>query len=239
MRRRGGFLGVLLGATLVLLLIIGAVAILAVSGKITVEGVTPKKTAGKVLEIGRFSASGIEVENVVGNVSVIKGHGKRVVVRSNLPVKAQLKNSILLVYCPEKRGVLQKRNVCNDYRNGTVIVEVPEEIGTLRVHNVVGGVFIGAASPDIEISNVVGRFTGSAWGNYHVSTVVGRVALRAKDNAAIHEVVGDVEVFVPPGYRALLSTEGVVGKVSNEANGENGTVELRVSNIAGDVTVRG
>lgn len=239
MKRKGGFLGVVLGVALVLLLIIGTVTLLAVSGKITVNEITPKKTAGKLIEIGRFSISSLEVKNVVGNVSVVRADRKEVTIKSNLPVKAQIQNNTLVVYCPEKRGILRRRNVCNDYRNGTVIIEIPEGFNSLNIHNVVGSVLIGAQSTRISISNIVGRLTGSAWGDYHVSGVVGNVHLNIKDTAVISNLVGNLEVSVPSGSRAVLNVEGILGKIVNNASGENRTVEVKVTHIVGNVSVGG
>jgi len=239
MKRRAGVLGVLLGLTIVLLLLIGTVTVLAVSGKITVSGITPKKTAGRMVDIGAFRASSLEVEEVVGNVSVVAGNAGKLVVKSNLPVEARIQDNVLVIYCPTRRGLLGRRNVCNDYRNGTVIVEVPKGLGSITLHDVVGSVSIEATAGSVHISDVVGSTWGSGWGSYRVSDVVGKVRLNVIDEAFISDVVGDVTVRVPPGTRAVVKADDVVGKVINNASGENGTVEVTVSDVVGDVTVEG
>jgi len=238
MKRRGGLFGALLGAALILLLIAGTVTVLAVTGKITVSGVSPKKTAGRVVEVGSFNASILEVKDVVGNVSIVVGNVSNVMVKSNLPVKASVRNNVLLVYCPTKTGILGRRNVCNDYKNGTVIIEVPRGLTDAEIHDVVGDVLVAAPSPTVEASDIVGGFYGAAWSLYRVSDVVGDVSLNAKENADISDVVGDVTVRLPPGTRAVVRADDVVGKVINTADGKKGTIEVAVNDIVGDVTVK-
>ncbi|WP_457751155.1 hypothetical protein [Thermococcus sp.] len=237
MKRRAGVLGVLLGLAIVLLLIIGTVTLLAVSGKITVSGITPKKTAGRVVEIGTFAASSLEVKGIVGNISIVSSNVSGILVRSNLPLRAGVENRTLVIQCPTERSLLGRRNVCNDYRNGTVIVEVPKGLGSISLQDVVGSVSIEATAGSVYISDVVGSTWGSGWGSYRVSDVVGKVRLNVMDGAFISDVVGDVTVRVPPGTRAVVNADDVVGKVINNANGQNETVEVIVNDIVGDVRV--
>ena len=239
MKRRGGLLGVLLGVTLILILIAGTVTVLALSGKITINGITPKKTAGRVVEVGSFNASILEVKNVVGNVSIVVGNVSDVVVKSNLPVEASIQSNILLVYCPTKTRLLGHRNVCNDYKNGTVIIEVPNGLMDTMIHDVVGSVLVAAESPMIDASDIVGNFRGLTWSFYQISDVVGNVSLNIKNSAMISDIVGDVTVRVPPGSQAIVKANDVVGKVINNASGQNGTAEVIVNDIVGDVRVEG
>ena len=239
MKRKGGLLRVLLAVALAVLLVGVVVTVLALHSNIRIGEITPKKTAGKVLELGEFNASMLEVREIVGNVSVVTANVSGVVVKSNLPINFTLENDLLIVYCPTKRVGLSHRNVCNDYRNGTVIVEVSGELLGLTVRDTVGNVFVAADSVGIEIANIVGTVNGTTWGDYDVSNIVGRVSINVKGRATVDNVVGDVKINVPKDYTALLTSKDVLGEVRNNATGKNGTVLIAVENIVGDVEVEG
>ncbi|WP_157726907.1 DUF4097 family beta strand repeat-containing protein [Thermococcus radiotolerans] len=239
MRRRGGVLGAVLGVALAVLLIGAVLTVLAIRGDISIDGITPRKVAGKVVEIGEFNASVLEVTAVVGDVSVVGANVSEIVVRSNLPINASLENGVLTVYCPTKRVGISHRNVCNDYRNGTVIVEVPGRLLGLNVHDVVGDVLVAADSAGIDITDVVGKVMGTSWNDYDLSDIVGGVSLNVAGRATISDVVGDVTITVPPGFGAVLTVKDIVGDVTNTANGKNGTVVITVRDVVGDITVGG
>ena len=239
MRRRGGLIAVLLAAFLVVLLLGAVVTVLALRGDIYVDGITPKKVAGRLVEVGSFNSSGLVVRNVVGNVSIVKGEGG-IRVLSNLPVNVSLEKGTLVVYCPEKRIAtlfgIRERNVCNDYENGTVVVFVGEDLSNLSIKNSVGGLSVSLEGEEIYVENFVGTVRGTGEG-YVLHNVVGKVFLRVSRRVSINNVVGDVTIDVPDGFNAKLIAKDVLGKVSNNASGENGTVTVEVFNGVGDVTV--
>jgi len=222
MKRRGA-LGLVLGLVLVALLIAGTVTALVVSGRIGTLHREPKKIAGRIVDVGAFSVSGpleLKVRNINGNVSVVPGSADRVLVRSNLPIKAQLQNGVLVVYCPLKHRYLGGGTVCDDYTNGTVIIEVPK---TPKM---------------VAVENVVGTVMGLVWTDYTISNVVGNVYLNAKGQVQVDNVVGNVIVSVPEGKGARVSVKNVLGTVINDASG-NGSVVVSVDNVVGNVEVGG
>ncbi len=239
MRRRGGLFGALLGVTLIILMVGALVAVLAVRGDISIGGATPKKTAGKVVKFGEFNASALKVREVVGDVSIVGTNVSKITVKSNLPINVSLENGVLTVYCPTKRVGISHRNVCSDYRNGTVVVEVPEKLLGLRVDNVVGDVLVAAESTGVDVTDVVGEVRGTSRNDYHLSDIVGDVYLNVAEGATISDVVGDVKIAVPEGFGAALTAKDIVGDVTNTAAGEKGTAMVVVTDVVGDVEIRG
>ena len=238
--RRGGIHGLALGILLLVLLVVGTLTVLAVSGKIMLNGSEPKKTAGRVVTVGTFnsSISGLKVVNVNGDVSIVPANVSGVAVRSNLPVRASLQNDVLTVYCPAKHGYFGGGTLCDDYRNGTVIVEVPEKLDYLTVENVVGTVYVDVNATNVELSNIVGTVKGRAWADYTVSNIVGNVYINVRERATVSDVVGNVVVAVPSGKGAVLKARNVMGNVINDATG-NGSVEVSVNDVVGNVEVGG
>ncbi|NJE60411.1 DUF4097 domain-containing protein [Thermococcus sp. 21S7] len=237
MRRKGGLVSVVLGVGIAVLLIGAVLTILAIRGDISIHGITPKKVAGKVVEIGEFNASVLEVKAVVGNVSVVGANVSGIVVRSNLPINVSLEKGVLTVYCPTKKVGITHRNICNDYRNGTVIVEVPGRLLGLNVRDVVGDVLVASNSTQVDVTDVVGDVTGTSWNDYDLSDIVGDVHLNVVERATISDVVGDVTITVPQDFGAALTAEDIVGDVTNTATGKNGTVVITVKDVVGDITV--
>lgn len=232
--RKGGIfhpLGVFL-----LVLIAGTMVALAASGKIVLNDPEPK-TAGRVVEVGTFNASisGLKVVDINGDVSIVPANSSVVAVRSNLPINVSLQNGVLTVYCQVKHGHFGG-NLCDDYRNGTVIVEVPGKLDYVKVENVVGTVYIAAKAANVELSDIVGTVRGLAWADYRVSDIVGNVYINVEGKATICDVVGNVVVAVPSGRGAVLKAKDVMGKVINDATG-NGSVEVSVNDVVGNVEV--
>ncbi|KUH32667.1 hypothetical protein APY94_09105 [Thermococcus celericrescens] len=238
MRRKGGALGVVLGVALAVLLIGAVLTVLAIRGDISIDGITPKKVAGKVVEFGEFNAPALEVREVVGDVSIVGANVSKITVKSNLPINVSLENGVLTVYCPTKKVGISHRNVCNDYRNGTVVVEVPEKLLGLRIDNVVGDVLVAAESTGVDVTDVVGEVRGTSRNDYHLSDIVGDVYLNVAEGATISDVVGDVKIAVPEGFGAALTAKDIVGDVTNTAAGKNGTVVVIVTDVVGDVEIK-
>ncbi len=238
--RRGGIHVLALGIFLLVLLVAGTITVLAVSGKITLNGSEPKKTAGRIVKVGtfNFSVSGLKVVNVNGGVSIVPANVSGVAVRSNLPVRASLQNDVITVYCPAKHAHLGGGTICDDYRNGTVIVEVPAKLDCLTVENVVGTVYVDVNATNVELSNIVGTVKGRAWADYTVSNIVGNVYINVRERATVSDVVGNVVIAVPSGKGAVLKAKNVMGNVLNDATG-NGSVEVSVNDVVGNVEVGG
>lgn len=243
MKRRGGIFKVLITLALAILLAGVTVAALAIHGGISIGGIAPKKTAGKVLELGEFNASVLTVREVVGNVIVVSSNVSKIVVKSNLPINFTLKGGTLTVYCPSKRvftGIgISNRNLCSDYRNGTVVIGVPRSLSGLSVTGIVGDVSVETATATVSISDVVGNVRGADAEDCDVSDVVGNVRLSCSGNVRVSDVIGDVSIKVPEGFTALLTAEDILGDVKNRAGGGKGEVTVTVSDVIGDVEVEG
>ena len=243
MKRRGGIFKVLITLALAILLAGVTVAALAIHGGISIGGIAPKKTAGKVLELGEFNASALTVREVVGDVVVVSSNVSKIVVKSNLPLNFTLEGDILTVYCPSKRvstGIgISNRNLCSDYRNGTVVIEAPRSLSSFSVTGIVGDVSVEADAGAVSISDVVGDVSGTGAEGCDVSDVVGNVRLSCSGNVRVSDVIGDVSIKVPEGFTALLTAEDVLGDVRNYAGGGRGKVTVTVSDVIGDVEVEG
>ncbi|NJD98283.1 hypothetical protein E3E26_00475 [Thermococcus sp. LS1] len=240
MKRRGGTLGALLVLILVAVLVGAAVTLaLALHGDIEIRGITPKKTAGALVEFGKFNASSLVVRSTVGDVYVVKANVSGLVVKSNLPINVSFENGVLEVYCPIKESITGKRNICNDYKNGTVVVEVSGELEYLGMRDAVGDFLISAGVKRITVRHVVGDFDGESWAGYTIENAVGGITLHANDHVSINNVVGDILVIVPPDFSVALNAEDVLGNVKNTAGGNNGTIVVSISNVVGDVSIKG
>ncbi|GAB6101149.1 hypothetical protein JCM16138_03720 [Thermococcus atlanticus] len=241
MRRRAGLLGILAGIFLVLL-IIGIVAVaLAFHGYVHIEWGPFREDAGPVKEIGRFHADSIVVRNVIGSVELVSSEVEGIVVKSNLPVNVSLENGVLTVYCPaeEKRSGfgISTHNLCSEYRNGKVVIEVGKELADVWVQNTVGDVFIGANATKVLIENTVGNLKGAAPAKYRIDDVVGDVVIHAGGDVTINDVVGDVRIHVPPDYTVSLSLHDVLGKVEKAYSGGGRPITIRISDVVGDVSI--
>ncbi|GAB6136303.1 hypothetical protein [Thermococcus prieurii] len=238
--RRGGIHVLALGIFLLVLLVAGTITVLAMSGKITLNGSEPKKTAGRIVKVGAFnsSVSALKVVNVNGDVSIVPANVSEVLIKSNLPVRASVQNGALTVYCPAKHTHLGGGTICDDYRNGTVIVEVPKKLDYVKVENVVGTVYVGVNATSVGLSDIVGTIKGRAWADYRVSNIVGNVYINVMERATVSDVVGNVVVAVPPGKGAVLKARNVMGNVINDAT-RNGSVEVSVNDVVGNVEVGG
>ncbi|ASJ13135.1 hypothetical protein [Thermococcus thioreducens] len=223
MRRRAGLLGILAGIFLALLIVGIVVTALAFRGYIHMEGTPFKEDAGPVKEIGRFHADSIVVRNLIGSVEVVSSETEGVVVKSNLPINVSLENGILTVYCPaeEKRSGfgISTHNLCSEYRNGKVVIEV------------------GTGLRDVWVRDTVGDLKGAAPAKYRIDDVVGDVVIHAGGNVIINDVVGDVRIHVPPDYTVSLSLHDVLGKVKNAYAGEGRPITIRISDVVGDVSI--
>ncbi|WP_188202577.1 hypothetical protein [Thermococcus camini] len=241
MRRKAGLLGAVVGAVMVLLLVGVVVTALALHGDIHIEGITPRKDAGPLRELGRFDAGAVIVKNVVGKVQLISSDVSGVVVKSNLPVNATYQNGLLTVYClvEKKRSGfgISTHNLCEDYKNGRIIIEVGNGLSDVWVQNTVGDVFIGANATRVVIENTVGDVVSSAPAEYRVDDVVGDVSIHAEGDVTINDVVGDIGIRVPPNYTVSLSLDDVLGKVEKAHSGEGRPIIIRISNVVGDVSV--
>ncbi len=241
MRRKAGFLGAVVGVAIVLLLVGVVVTALALHGDICIGGITPKKDAGPLEELGRFDAGSVVVRNVVGEVQLIPSNVSGVVVKSNLPVNATYQNGLLTVYClvEKKRSGfgISTHNLCEDYKNGRIIIEVGKELADVWVQNTVGDVFIEANATRLLFEDIVGDVRASAPAEYRVEDVVGDVSIHAEGEVRVSDVVGDVHITVPEEYAVELSVEDVIGDVKNTHSGSGMPVLVMVSNVIGDVTV--
>ncbi|NJE05167.1 hypothetical protein E3E36_03210 [Thermococcus sp. M36] len=240
-RRRAGLLGVLAGIFLALLIVGIVVTALAFRGYIHIEGGPFKEDAGPVKEIGRFHAGSIVVRNVIGSVELVPSEVEGVVVKSNLPVNATYRNGLLTVYClvEEKRSVfgISTHNLCGDYRNGKVVIEVGTGLTDVWVRNTVGDVFIGANVTKALIEDTVGDLKGAAPAEYRVDDVVGDVVIHAGGDVTINDVVGDIRIHVPHDYTVSLSLNDVLGKVENTYSGEGRPIIIKISDVVGDVSI--
>ncbi|NJE46877.1 hypothetical protein E3E35_05515 [Thermococcus sp. GR7] len=241
MKRQGRTLGALLALILVAVLVGAAVTLaLALHGDIEIiRGIIPKKTAGVLVEFGKFSASSLVVRGTVGDVYVVKANVSGIVVKSNLPINVSFENGVLEVYCPIKEGIIGKRNICNDYKNGTVVVEVGGELEYLGIRDAVGEFLVSAGVKRITVRHVVGDFDGQSWAGYTIENSVGDITLHASDHVSINNVVGDIIVIVPPDFGVALNAEDVVGDVKSTTSGNNGTIVVSISNVVGDVSIKG
>ncbi|MCD6372680.1 MAG: hypothetical protein J7L37_03935 [Thermococcus sp.] len=237
MKRRGGLLTVFLAGALVIL-IVGATAVaLALSGHIHIDGLTPRKVAGRLVEAGRFNAGAIVVENVVGNVRIVESNVSGVVLMSNIPINTSYRDGLLTVYCPKKKTLLGEHNVCSEYRNGTVVIEVGASLADVWFRDVVGDVEIDASTTRILAEDVVGDITAAPEAGYQLEDIVGDVSIVAGGDVVIQDVVGDVVIAVPEDFSVHLSADDVVGDVRNLHSGEGMPILITVSDVVGDVTV--
>ncbi|HDZ35755.1 MAG TPA: hypothetical protein ENH81_02420 [Thermococcus sp.] len=237
MKRRGGLLGVALSVALVAFLIGATLTALALRGDVHISGITPKKVAGKLVEAGRFNAGAIVVENVVGNVRIVESNVSGVVLRSNIPLNTSYRDGLLTVYCPKKKTLLGEHNVCSEYRNGTVVIEVGASLADVWFREVVGDVEIDAAATRILAEDVVGDIAAAPAAEYQLEDIVGDVSIVAGDDVVIQDVVGDVTITVPKGFSVHLSTDDIVGDVRNFHSGEGMPILITVLDVVGDVTV--
>lgn len=212
---------------------------LALHGDIEIRGITPKETAGALVKFGESNASSLVIRNTVGDVYVVKANVSGLVVKSNLPINVSFENGILEVYCPIKESIIGRRNVCNDYRNGTVVVEVGGELEYLGIRDAVGDFLVSAGAKRVIVRDFVGNFKGESWAEYTVEDVVGDITLHASDHVGINNVVGDILITAPPDFSVNLNAEDVLRGVTNTAGGENGTIIVSISNVVGDVNIRG
>ena len=241
MRRRVGLLGILAG-TFLAILIIGIVATaLAFGGYIHIERVQSKGDAGPVKEIGRFHADSIVVRNVIGSVEVVSSEVEGMVIKSNLPVNVSLENGLLTVYClaEEKRSGfgISTRNLCSEYRNGKVVIEVGTGLANVWVRDTLGDVLIGANVTEVLIENTVGDINGISPAEYRIDDVVGDVVIYAGGDVTLNDVVGDVRIHVPHDYTVSLSLDDVLGKVEKAYSGEGRPITIRISDVVGDVSI--
>lgn len=211
----------------------------ALHGDIEIRGITPKETAGALVKFGESNASSLVIRNTVGDVYVVKANVSGLVVKSNLPINVSFENGILEVYCPIKESIIGRRNVCKDYRNGTVVVEVGGELEYLGIRDAVGDFLVSAGAKRVIVRDFVGNFKGENWAEYTVEDVVGDITLHASDHVGINNVVGDILITAPPDFSVNLNAEDVLGGVTNTAGGENGTIIVSISNVVGDVNIRG
>ncbi|NJE29786.1 hypothetical protein E3E38_01775 [Thermococcus sp. 18S1] len=237
MRRKGGFSTVLLGGVLLVLLVGTIIVVLALSGHIHIEGLVPRKAAGKLVEVGRFNAGAIVVENVVGDVHLVESNVSGVVVRSNIPLNTSYRDGLLTVYCPDKKTVLGRHNVCSDYRNGTVVIEVGSSLADVWFRGLVGNVEIEADATRILAEDVVGDIIATPAAGYRLENIVGDVSIVAGNDVVIRDVVGDVAIAVPVNLSVQLSAEDIVGDVRNSHSGDGMPILISVSDVVGDVTV--
>lgn len=234
--RRGGLLGVLIAVFLVLLLV-GAVLVLSVGGKALIKP-SPKKTAGRLVTVGTFTASELEIRDVVANVLIVGGNTSGIVVKSNLPVRVSAQGDALILYCPEeKTGLFKRRNVCSEYGNGTVVVEVPGKLEGINLQDLVGNVLIETRAASVEMSDVVGTIVGREWASYRISDVVGDIRIKAEGSVEIRNVVGNIAISVPRGASVVLEKKDVMGSVTERTHGGSTAVEVSLSDVMGDVTI--
>ncbi|QDA31981.1 hypothetical protein FH039_10690 [Thermococcus indicus] len=237
MRREGGFSTVLLGGVLLALLVGTIVVVLALSGHIQIEGLAPRKVAGKLEEVGRFNAGAIVVTNVVGDVRLVESNVSGVVVRSNIPLNASYRDGLLTVYCPDKKTFLGRHNVCSDYRNGTVVIEVGSTLADVWFRGLVGNVEVDVDATRIIVEDMVGDLVSTPAAEYRLEDVVGDVSIVAGNDVTIKDVVGDVAISVPVNLSVQLNAEDIVGDVRNSHSGEGMPILITVSDVVGDVEV--
>ncbi len=241
MRRKAGLLGAVVGVVMVLLLVGVVVTALALHGDIHIEGITPRKDAGPLRELGRFDAESVTVKNVVGEVQLISSDVSGVVVKSNLPVNATYQKGFLMVYClvEKKRSGfgISTHNLCEDYKNGRIVIEVGKELADVWVQNTVGDVSIGANATRVVIEDTVGDVVSNSPAEYRVDDVVGDVRIYAGGDVTINDVVGDVGIHVPPNYTVSLFLDDVLGKVGKAYPCEGRPITIRISDVVGDVSV--
>lgn len=243
MKLRGGLVGVALGVVITAFLLGATLTALALKGDVHVGWVTTKKVAGAAVEVGEFNASALTVKEVVGEVVIVSANTSKIVLKSNLPLNFTVEKGVLTAYCPHRTvsniiGTSTK-NLCSDYTNGTVIVEVPEGLLGIDVYDVVGEVRVAAEAGSVELTDIVGNVAGTSWNDYRISDVVGDISLRVAKRASINDVIGDITITVPTGFEAVIAVEDgdIIGDVTNRARGDKGTVLIRVNDIIGDIVV--
>jgi hypothetical protein len=236
MIRRAGVLPIVVGAVLAIVLIGAVVTVLVLHGHHD-----RVREAGPLREVGRFSAGTILAREIVGDVQIVWTNVSGIVVMANIPVEVNDSGGVLTVYCPvrEERGVFgfERRNVCNDYRGGRVVIETGSTLSEVQVRETVGNADVTVNATRVILSGVVGKVFAKTPAEYVIDNVVGDVSLHARRNVSISHVVGNVNVLVPGNLSVQLSVRDVVGNVRN-AHSANGTAVLvSVSNIVGNVTV--
>ena len=236
MLRRGGVLPIIAGVVLAVILIGALTAVVILHGH-----QTHKVEAGPLRELGTFDAGGIVIREIVGDVRVVQANVSGVVLKSNLPVKANYSGGILTVYCPRERekGIIgfSERNVCNDYRGGKVVIEVGRKLADVWVRETVGDVEVSVNATRLILRHVVGNVSASAPAEYRVENIVGNVSIGAEGDVDVSNVVGDVYISVPSGFSVQFSVNDVVGSVENNHSGGGTPVLVRVSNVIGNVRI--
>ncbi|WP_258083776.1 cell wall-active antibiotics response protein [Thermococcus thermotolerans] len=241
MRRGAGLLGILAGTVLTLLVIGTVVTALAFRGYIHIGWGPFREDAGPVKEIGRFHADSIVVRNLIGSVELVPSEVEGVVVKSNLPVNVSLENDVLTVYClvEEKRSGfgISTHNLCGDYRNGKVVIEVGTGLRDVWIRDTVGDVFIGTNVTKALIEDTVGDLKGAAPAEYRIDDVVGDVVIHAGGDVTINNVVGDVRIHVPPDYTVSVSLDDVLGRVEKAHSSGGRQITIEISDVVGDVSI--
>ncbi|ASJ05939.1 DUF4097 family beta strand repeat-containing protein [Thermococcus pacificus] len=236
MLRRGGVLPIIAGVVLAVILI-GAVAAAVIVHKYQ----THRKEAGPLKELGAFDAGGVVIRDTVGDVRIVRANVSGVVLKSNLPVKANYSGGLLTVYCPteRKRGLLRfgEHNACSDYRDGKVVIEVGRKLADIWVKDTVGDVEVDVNATRLVLKDVVGDVRASAPAEYLVEDIVGDVSIDAEGDVEVSDVVGDVYISIPANFSVQLSVKDVVGDVENTHSGEGMPVLVRVSDVVGDVRI--
>ncbi len=234
MLRRGGVLPIIAGAVLTVILIGAAATVVILHGH-----QTRRVEAGPLKELGAFDAGGVIIREIVGDVGVVRANVSGVVLKSNLPVKANYSGGILTVYCPRerKRGIIgfSERNVCNDYRGGKVVVEVGKRLSEVQIRETVGDVEVSVNATRLILKHVVGNVSASAPAEYRVENIVGNVSIGAERDVNVSNVVGNVYISIPSSFSVQFSVSDVVGSVRNGHSGSGTPVMVRVSDVVGDV----
>ncbi|WP_148236177.1 hypothetical protein [Pyrococcus yayanosii] len=205
----------------------------AIALALFVKDFYPKKTAGPLADVGSFNATSLIVRDIVGNVRVVEGNISHILVKSNLPVNATLSGATLRIYCPVRGG----KNVCSEYRNGTIVIVVGGPLETVKIEDVVGDAVVSADVKNIWVEDLVGEFWGDVWTSYTIKNVVGNLVVHAGGDAIVEDVVGNVVVELPAGVGVSLSIEHVLGKVLNSVGEGNATVSVYLSNIVGEISI--
>lgn len=238
MRRAVGTLPLILGLALAVV-VLGAIAGALVYEHF--EGYIPKKDAGPVRELGKFEAGAVVIRDVIADILIVESGEGGLQVRSNLPVVVNVSEGVLTVYCPrvkEKTAMgFRERNVCAEYKNGRIIIEVGRELDYLLVRDSIGDYTISANASRVTFENVVGDVESLTLAGYGIKDLVGDVRIRAAGDVSIEDVVGDVEVSIPENFSVWIYVGDVVGKVENEHRGEGTPLVVRISDVVGRVRV--
>jgi len=216
MKLRGSIIHIVVIASIVLLVVGAAAVAIAVHEMGGIHKSSSKKVAGKLVFKGKFNASKLDITSVAGRVAIVKGNTSGILVESNLPIRTSLKNGVLTVYCPEKN----EGNLCDSYKNGTVVIEVGEHLSALKLDNTVGRVTMNVQVPSITASNTVGKMT-----------------LRASESVKLDNTVGTIKVVIPAGRPARVIADNIVGKVTACKGGEGRPVVVTVNNAVGSIYV--